>query len=86
VVPEKIRLRKTKLGFETPEEHWFKNQGTARLLGMIEDAVKDSDGMLTTDLIALAKHQLSGASRFSGLWWRIIAFDRWRKVFQVQYT
>ena len=36
ILPEKIRLRKDKIGFSTPEEEWFKDEN---LLDLLSDVV-----------------------------------------------
>ena len=84
VVPEIIRLRKTKLGFVTPEEYWLRKQAPEMFMTIVEDAVNCSDGIFTSDLIKIARNMLKGTLSYSGLLWRIVAFDRWRKVFNIE--
>ena len=38
-VPEKVLYRKSKLGFDTPEDQWFRN----RLYPMVKDVIQHSD-------------------------------------------
>jgi asparagine synthase (glutamine-hydrolysing) len=51
ILPEKIRLRKSKLGFVTPEEEWFKHT--------LSDRVKDtfSKAQFLAEYIEVSKLQ-----------------------------
>ncbi|MCZ7655579.1 MAG: asparagine synthase C-terminal domain-containing protein [Rhodocyclaceae bacterium] len=44
VLPETIRVRMSKLGFVTPEEHWMREEAPEKFRQAVRDAVAASQG------------------------------------------
>ncbi|HMN33734.1 MAG TPA: asparagine synthase C-terminal domain-containing protein, partial [Chitinophagaceae bacterium] len=85
ILPEKVRLRKDKKGFITPEELWFKEQYKSEFLDMFDNYVSNSKGIINIEKARefLLKVQ-EGRIRFDYTYWRIILFCVWMKVFNVE--
>jgi len=84
VLPEAIRLRRDKLGFATAEETWMREQRRELFLRLIEQAVRDSQGVLTPAALVKARRLLDGSEPFGFLVWRFINFSAWLRRFSVQ--
>jgi asparagine synthase (glutamine-hydrolysing) len=83
VLPEKIRLRTDKKGFITPEEIWFKDNAAALRVYLLE-AVERSGGLFNNKIVDLYDNFIAGKIKYDPVFWRVIAFGRWQKLFQVQ--
>jgi len=83
IIPSKIQHRRDKLGFVTPEEVWLKQQPDL-FRQAVQEAVKDSHGLLNHSALTLTDQMIAGQIPFSFLPWRFISFGLWVKVFQVQ--
>jgi asparagine synthase (glutamine-hydrolysing) len=84
ILPDKIRDRVDKLGFATPEEVWLREKGTALFRQKLEDAVRNLDGIVKHDVMQYFEDVVSGRKAFSFVFWRIINFAQWVKLFNVQ--
>jgi asparagine synthase (glutamine-hydrolysing) len=83
-LPERVRLRRDKLGFATAEETWMRGERQPAFRRLLDDAVAASGGILTPAARAKAGRILTGEERFSFLAWRFISFGRWVQRFNVQ--
>lgn len=79
VLPEKIRLRKSKIGFETPEKKWIK-KNKEFFINIINENRKFLENYLDFD--NLIKDTLNEKIFEEGfLFWRIINLALWEKIF-----
>jgi asparagine synthase (glutamine-hydrolysing) len=83
VLPETIRVRMSKLGFVTPEEHWMREEAPEKFRQAVCDAVAASQGVLRPDALRLADDVIAGRRAFDFTVWRMISFAAWMKRFQV---
>lgn len=85
ILPEKIRKRKDKKGFLTPEQRWFQDDYKEEFIKMFKEYAKYSQGILDYEkaLDYLLKIQ-KGDLKFSYNYWRLISFCIWMKVFRVK--
>jgi asparagine synthase (glutamine-hydrolysing) len=84
VLPEKIRARRDKLGFATPEEAWFRGPLRDAVLGGIEQTLEHFPGLLNPHGVrAHAAAMLEGHRRIDFSLWRIINLGVWGRVFAV---
>lgn len=83
VLPEKIRLRTDKKGFVTPEEIWFKANAAALRVYLLE-AVERSGGLFNNRIVSMYDDFIAGKTEYDPVFWRVIAFGRWQRLFQVQ--
>jgi len=83
VLPEKIRLRTDKKGFITPEEIWFKDNAAA-LRAYLLEAVEQAKGLFNAKIIEMYDNFTAGNTAYDTVFWRVIAFGRWQKLFRVQ--
>lgn len=83
LVPEKIRLRKDKLGFGTPQDEWLREP-------FFRDLVSDALGresmiggryVNTEKAVALYEDHLSGRANNSKEIWKIINLELWMREF-----
>lgn len=84
VLPEKIRLRKDKIGFATSEERWMKEENSDEFRELLVKAVKSSHGILTDEAVSLFDKMKSNEIEFDFTIWRIIVFGLWMDLFKVQ--
>lgn len=85
ILPDKVRLRRTKLGFATPQEIWQRNE--------IRDVIRDTlrEGSLKSAWFFDSKqYQEYIDNYFNGnhddysFIWRCFSYERWKKSFRVQ--
>ncbi len=82
ILPEKIRMRKDKIGFSTPESDWFKNE---RLKSLLADIIKSKSfsergyfdvSQCKKELLSLQKH-----NKFNSEFWKWIHLELWFRKF-----
>ncbi|PWB39704.1 MAG: asparagine synthase (glutamine-hydrolyzing) [Rhodocyclales bacterium] len=83
VLPESIRVRMSKLGFVTPEEHWMRQEAPEKFRQAVREAVAASQGVLRPEALRLADDVIAGRRPFDFTVWRMISFAAWMKRFQV---
>ena len=83
ILPETVRIRTDKLGFQTPEEEWMR-ESPAEFRTALERAVAASDGIITAAAFELLDDVVAGRRPFSFLPWRLIAFGVWMERFGVR--
>ena len=83
-LPERVRLRRDKLGFATAEETWMRGERREVFLELLDDAIATAGGILTPAARTKAERILAGAEPFNFLVWRFISFGNWIRRFQVQ--
>jgi asparagine synthase (glutamine-hydrolysing) len=82
ILPEKIRNRRDKLGFTTPEETWFRGPLRDAVLGGIEQTLGRYPGLLNAlGVRAHAADMLEGRRPVDFSLWRIINLGIWGRVF-----
>lgn len=84
LLPESIRERRDKLGFATAEEVWMRDRRRETFLRLIEQAVDESQGILTPAALLKARRLLDGVEPFSFLAWRFVSFSVWMRRFAVR--
>jgi asparagine synthase (glutamine-hydrolysing) len=84
VLPEKVRNRTDKLGFETPEEVWLRTEGSDRFRGALREAVDAGGGIIRPQALKELEDMIAGARPFSFLIWRLISFGTWMRVFSLR--
>jgi asparagine synthase (glutamine-hydrolysing) len=85
VLPERIRNRTDKLGFETPEEVWLRSEGSDLFRGALGEAVDASAGLIRPQALKELEDMISGTRPFSYLIWRLISFGTWMRVFSLRH-
>jgi len=83
ILPEKIRLRRDKLGFVTAEEEWLRKRRSAEFRDLLCKAVGQSQGVLNDQIIEQFDRIVSGQEPFSYHIWRCICFGQWMKQFDI---
>lgn len=85
ILPEKVRNRKDKKGFITPEQRWFMEDFSKEFLQLFEDNVKHAKGIINQG--AAKEHMINvqkGLVPFDYSYWRIILFCIWMKTFNIE--
>ncbi|MGA9948214.1 MAG: asparagine synthase (glutamine-hydrolyzing) [Xanthobacteraceae bacterium] len=82
VLPHKVRYRRDKLGFTTPEEHWFRGPLRELVHTGVEQTLARYPGLLNRNGVeAHADAMLDGKKPIDFSLWRIISLGIWGKVF-----
>jgi asparagine synthase (glutamine-hydrolysing) len=85
ILVEKVRKRKDKKGFITPEERWLMNDYPEEFIKLIESTVKYSKGIIKKEeAVNYIRSMQKREIEFDYSYWRIIQFCIWMKVFDVQ--
>lgn len=84
LLPEKIRNRKDKMGFITPEEYWVRKENPALFRSRIQEVIEMTDGIIKPEAIDYFNDVVSGKIPFDYTYWRIILFGEWIKKFRVR--
>ncbi len=83
ILPDKIRSRSDKIGFQTAEQHWMCGAQREKFSALINDAVDRSGGILNHRATKRCAEILSGDQPYSNLPWKIISFGVWMDEFNV---
>jgi asparagine synthase (glutamine-hydrolysing) len=84
VLPPRVRTRRDKLGFATPEEVWFRGQLREAVLGGIEDTLARYPGLLNEHGVrAHVAEMLDGRRPVDFSIWRIVNLGIWGRQFAV---
>lgn len=85
ILPEKVRQRKDKKGFITPEERWFKQDYKEEFINYFKENSSFAKNVINTDeAMSFLKRIQSPNSPFNPNYWHIIVFSVWMKTFNVQ--
>ena len=82
-VPEKIRKRKDKVGFMTPEDEWFRSEHfKSFILEMLNSKAFHSRGIINyNQAINLYQQHLAGKINISKEIWKWINLEMWFRKF-----
>jgi asparagine synthase (glutamine-hydrolysing) len=78
----KLRLRKDKMGFATPEEIWIRDNRDM-FKSLFVDAINRSEGIIKHEAVRKFDRILDKREPFSFWIWRIIVLGAWMRVFDV---
>jgi len=78
IVPDEILDRKDKIGFETPEQNWFKSLGPTVLNWM--EGIEDLPFLNSQACRSEVESVINGFRPFSWQAWRLINFCRWAQL------
>lgn len=83
VLPEKIRLRKDKIGFGTPEDQWFREQAWQKIITDIitSESFKNRKLLDSSKCIAQYQNHLSGKINIAPEIWKWIHLELWFREF-----
>src|SRR4030065_2433939 len=73
ILPDRIRYRMDKLGFETPEEVWIKEHAPDLFRSKLQKAVDSSQGILSPKSVYMLDEVIAGRISFSSKVWRWIS-------------
>lgn len=83
LLPDKIKNRKDKMGYITPEELWVKKENPAFFRQKIAEAITITDGIIKPEVLTYFDNVVNGSLPFDYTYWRIILFSEWIKKYQV---
>lgn len=83
ILPERIRLRKDKIGFGTPDNEWFRTQGWQSLINDLLGSQSFKERNLINPEIALKQYQvhISGKKNLSREIWKWIHLELWFRAY-----
>ena len=82
ILPEPIRARVDKIGFQTAEEAWMRANPDLTL-AMTRQAIDRSAGILKPSCLSLASDMLAGRRPFDYVIWRRLSFGAWMDAFSL---
>lgn len=83
LLPEPIRLRSDKLGFQTAQQQWMCGERRSEFSGMMRRAVDRTEGILNPTAVRQCEAELSAKAPFTNLPWKLISFGEWMNEFDV---
>ncbi len=85
IVPDSVRLRKDKIGFETPEESWFRGDLAAWISDVFASSSFKERGWWEPRRVQQKWLRFSRGKggRFRDLIWRIVCAETWANVFRI---
>nr|BFD59364.1 asparagine synthase (glutamine-hydrolyzing) [Bdellovibrio sp. CKG001] len=83
-LPRAIGGRMDKMGFVTPEEHWVREIAPKEFRDALNDAIDRSNGVVGSEILEQFDKMLEGRVPYDFLFWRIISFGVWVRVFGVK--
>lgn len=83
-LPERVRTRRDKLGFTTPEEVWMREEDPDLFRRAVHNAIDLSSGILGSDAAGLFEKIVTGRRSFSFVIWRLISFGIWMRTFAMR--
>jgi asparagine synthase (glutamine-hydrolysing) len=81
-LPEVIRLRTDKIGFQTAEEVWMQDNAEV-YKQLVRESIERCGNFFSKETLNRCNEIIDGEAPFSPLPWRVISFGVWAKVFQV---
>jgi len=84
LVPEKIKNRKDKMGFTTPEEVWVRRERPEYFSEKIIEASTATDGIVKKEAADYFNRIVKGELPFDYTYWRIILFSEWMQKFNIR--
>lgn len=83
LLPEKILLRKDKMGYDTPEDEWFRQPSWQKIINEIinSDSFRNRKIINPKNANELYKKHLSGTINISGEIWKWIHLELWFREF-----
>ena len=83
ILPEKIRMRRDKIGFGTPQDEWFREPAWQNITNEVFNSESFKDRNLIEPQIAkdLYKKHLSGKINVSNEIWKWIHLEKWYREF-----
>jgi len=83
ILPEKVRKRRSKLGFPTPQETWFKKNKDKILEIFNSESLKERKYFNQKAIIKSFNEFCNGKKYDSNMFWKIINLEIWFRVFIV---
>ena len=84
ILPDKIRNRKDKKGFITPEERWVKEDHTETFRTRLKQSIAELNGIIRPNALTYFDQIATGKLPFDYTYWRFILFAEWIKQFKVE--
>lgn len=84
ILPEKIRSRKDKKGFITPEERWVKEDDPELFRLKLKEAIEISNGIIKPNALLYFDKVVAGKVPFDYTYWRLIQFAEWMQLFDIK--
>jgi asparagine synthase (glutamine-hydrolysing) len=83
ILPDRIRLRKDKIGFGTPEDEWLRTKGWQILIKDLLKSKSFKDRNLINPEIAIKQYQIhvSGKANLSREIWKWIHLELWHREY-----
>ena len=84
LIPERIKNRRDKMGFTTPEEIWVRKENPALFRKKLEASVDMSNGIIKSGALSYFDDVTNGRKQFDYTYWRLILFGEWLKRFEIR--
>ena len=82
-MPELVRNRRDKIGFQTAEQKWFK-ENPERVISLVTDAIERLPTLFGNGTLQKTDRVLSGEESFNNIPWRILSTFIWAEAHNVE--
>lgn len=82
ILPTAILMRMDKIGFETPEQLWVR-ENSDKFMQVLRESIEVSNGIINPSALEGLGRILQGQEPYSSLVWRLICFGSWVKKYVV---
>ncbi len=83
LIPDRIKNRRDKMGFITPEEMWVRRENPGIFRKKLAEAVDVTNGIIKPGVLDYFDKVVIGKQKFDYTYWRLILFSEWIKRFDV---
>jgi len=81
-LPEVVRMRRDKIGFQTNEQQWL-NSSRSLILSDFDLLAERASGLFSSETRQVIEASLAPGAPYNGIPWRVTGFLRWLRVFDV---
>ncbi|MEI6040071.1 MAG: asparagine synthase (glutamine-hydrolyzing) [Candidatus Berkelbacteria bacterium] len=83
ILPEKISNRHDKIGFDTPEEMWFRKEEMLDFVGNIiqSDSFRKRGLFDLTKIIRIFENFKNNSAKYQSVLWKLVCLELWFRIF-----
>ncbi len=84
-MPEAVKNRPDKMGYETPEKKWLTKEAPDAFRKKMAEAVEKTNGFVQPEAIKYIDRVIDGQARFDYTYWKLIMLGEWSQQFKVKF-
>jgi asparagine synthase (glutamine-hydrolysing) len=82
-MPMNVRSRRDKIGFQTAEQDWFRNDPET-VLSYVDEAIERLPSLFSSSTRKKVERVLSGKESFNNIPWRVLSMNFWAKAHGIE--